>query len=218
MVILGAKGFAKGVLEILYQLDKLDDVVLFDDVSHDSPQKIYGRFTILRNIDKVKNHFEKVNDEFTIGIGNPLLRKMMNDKFIKLGGSLVSTISPKAVIGHFGNKIGAGCNIVTGTVIDNSVTIGKGCLLNTNSTIGHDVNIGCFVEICPGVVVSGNVQIGDYSFIGSNATLLPHIKIGSNVVVAAGSLVKNDVPDNCMIAGTPAIIKKILQKPNFNIC
>ncbi|MDQ2719750.1 MAG: acetyltransferase [Bacteroidota bacterium] len=215
MIIIGANGFAKEVLEILYQLGSLEKVVFFDDVSHDLSQKMYDRFEILKNTKQVKNYFENVSPEFTIGIGNPNLRRRMHDTFIKLGGSLVSTISPKAVIGHFGNEIGIGCNIITGAVIDNSVTIGKGCLINTNSIIGHDVNVGCFVEICPGVVVSGYCEIGDYSFIGSNATILPNIKIGSNVVVAAGSVVKYDVPDNCMIAGMPAIIKKKLPKLEF---
>ena len=32
--------------------------------------------------------------------------------------------------------------------------------------------------------------------------------IGNNVTIAAGSVVTKDVPDNCMVAGIPAIIKK----------
>lgn len=38
MLIVGAKGFAKEVLEILHQLDRLDDdVVFFDNITPDIP-------------------------------------------------------------------------------------------------------------------------------------------------------------------------------------
>ena len=215
MLIIGAKGFAKEVLEILYQLHMLENVAFYDDVSNDLPKKLYGQFDILRSIDEVKYYFDTGGKQFTLGIGNPVLRKKMCDKFEILGGALTSTISPKASIGHFGNEIEEGCNIITGTVIDNSINVGKGCLLNTNSTIGHDARIGAFVEISPGAVISGNVFIGSYTFIGSNATILPKIKLGSNVTIAAGSIVTKDVPDNCLVAGNPAIIKKELPQIQF---
>ncbi len=52
--------------------------------------------------------------------------------------------------------------------------------------------------------------IGRGSWIGINSVILPGVTIGKNVVVGANSLVKNDVPDYCIVAGTPAkIIKKI---------
>lgn len=215
MLIIGAKGFAKEVLEILYQMKALEEVVFFDDINNDLPQKLYDQFEILKNFEEVENYLKTISLQFTLGIGNPVLRKKMYDKLVSMGGVFTSTISPKASIGHFRNHIAEGCNIITGTVIDNSVVIGKGCLLNTNSTIGHDSTIGDFVEICPGVVISGNVSIGAYSLIGSNATILPKIKLGSNVQVAAGSVVTKDIPGNCVAAGIPAMIKKELPQLEF---
>lgn len=215
MLVVGAKGFAKEVLEILYQLNLLKDVTFFDDVGKDITQKLYGQFEILKTMEEAESYFKTVSRQFTLGIGNPVLRKKMSDKFEGMGGIFTSTVSPKATIGHFGNDIGEGCNIITGTVIDNSVIIGKGSLINTNSTIGHDTTIGVFVEICPGAVISGNVSIGSYCFVGTNTTILPKINVGSNVIIAAGSVVTKDIPDNCMVAGVPAIIKKELAPLEF---
>ena len=105
MLIVGAKGFAKEVLEVLYQLNDIENVVFYDDVSEDLPKQLYERFDILRNAEEVKKYFQNVDNRFTIGIGGPVLRKKMFDKFTALGGVFTSTISPKANIGHFGNEI-----------------------------------------------------------------------------------------------------------------
>jgi sugar O-acyltransferase (sialic acid O-acetyltransferase NeuD family) len=211
MIIIGAKGFAKEVLEVLHQNNKLENLVFYDDVNADLPNELYSQFPILKSTEEAENFFKTTDNKFTIGIGNPALRKMLYEKFTALGGEFYSTISPKASIGNFGNKINEGCNIMTGTVITNDVTIGKGCLINLNCTVGHDVVIGEFVELSPGVSVSGNCKIGNLSFIGTNATILPNICIGENVIVAAGAVVTKDIPSNCMVAGIPAIIKKELK-------
>jgi sugar O-acyltransferase (sialic acid O-acetyltransferase NeuD family) len=215
MLIIGAKGFAQEVLEILYQLNALEDVAFYDDRNHDLPEKLYGRFPILNNLNEAKNYFRNRNRSFTVGIGNPVLRRKMRDKFENVGGVFSSTISPKAIIGHFGTSVGIGSNIITGTIIDNSVTIGTGCLCNTNSIIAHDCIIGEFSEVCPSAVLSGNCTIGAYSFIGTNATILPKITIGSNVIIAAGAVVTKDIPNDCVVAGNPASIKKVIPRLEF---
>lgn len=215
MLIIGAKGFAKEVLEVLYQNGITEEIAFYDDVSEDVPNLLYDKFPVLRAMERVKKYFTETDRRFTIGVGNPLLRKKLCEKFESVGGVLTSTISPYAHIGHFGNQIGVGCNIMTGTVITNDVIINRGTLINLNCTLGHDSRIGFFVELSPGVHVSGNCTIGSYTSIGTNAAILPKITIGNNVIVAAGSVVTKNVPDNCMVAGVPAVIKKELNPIDF---
>jgi sugar O-acyltransferase (sialic acid O-acetyltransferase NeuD family) len=215
MIIVGAKGFAKEVLEVLHQLNQLDHLVFYDDVNEDAPAFLYGQFPVLRNKEAAAHYFKTVDSRFTIGIGNPALRKKLALEFEAVGGIFTSTISPLAQIGHYGNSIGEGSNIMTGTVLTNDVKIGEGVLINLNCTVGHDSTIGDFVEMSPGVHISGNCKIGSYSNIGTNATILPKVTIGENVIIGAGSVVTKDIPDNCLVVGIPATIKKELPKLIF---
>ncbi|MFV5703589.1 acetyltransferase [Flavobacterium sp. XS2P12] len=210
MLIVGAKGFAKEVLEVLYQLNDLENLVFYDDVNTDIPEKLFGQFPVLITLEQAANYFKTLDNRFTIGIGNPVLRKELFNKFESIGGVFTSTLSPLARIGNFGNIIEEGCNIMTGTVITSDIVVRKGVLINLNCTIGHDSVIGNFVEMSPGVHISGNCKIGDYSVLGTNATVLPRVTIGKNVIVGAGSVVTKNIPDNSLVVGVPAIIKKEL--------
>ena len=208
MLIVGAKGFAKEVLEVLYQEQQTKPIFFYDDVTKDIGDLVFQRFLILKTEEEVKQCFKKYGKEFTIGIGNPLLRYKLYQKFTALGGIFTSTISSLSVIGKFGNHLGKGVNIMTNAVLTSDISIGEGVLINLNCTIGHDSVIGDFVELCPNVNLSGHCHIGAYTFIGTNAVVLPNITIGSNVIIGAGAVVTKDVPDNCLVVGAPATIKK----------
>ena len=216
MLIVGAKGFAKEVLEVLHQCNKIDQIAFYDDINKDIPDTLYDEFPVIKSSEDARLFFELKNDRFTIGIGNPVLRKNMYEKFVRLGGKFTSVISPFANIGKYGNNIGIGCNIMTGVVITNDITIHRGALINLNCTIGHDVNLGEFIELSPGVHISGNCSVGDYCSIGTNASLLPKVEIGSNVIIGAGAVVTQNIPDNSLAVGVPAKVIKSLNPLNFN--
>jgi sugar O-acyltransferase (sialic acid O-acetyltransferase NeuD family) len=198
MLVIGAGGFAKEILEILKQRNELDNLFFYDDVSQDIPETLYGEFQLIRRIEDVFKLFKCISNSFTIGIGNPFLRKKMADKFLSFGGELKSTISPLSVIGSFDVNLGVGCNILSGVVLSNSVVVGTGCIIYYNSLITHDCEINDYVEISPNVTLLGKCKIGSFTQIGASSTLLPGIKIGNNVIIGAGSVVTKDIPDNCL--------------------
>ena len=107
MLIIGAKGFAKEVLEVLFQNNDVSKIAFFDDVNDDVSDKLYNQFEVLKTLDEAEDYFKSVSSNFTIGIGNPVLRKILFDKFTLLGGNFTSTISPKSIIGNFGNTFQA---------------------------------------------------------------------------------------------------------------
>jgi sugar O-acyltransferase (sialic acid O-acetyltransferase NeuD family) len=211
MLIIGAGGYAKEILEVCYQNSEFDNLTFYDDINFQKDKKLFYKFNVITNLEEASKYFELIDNEFTLGIGNPLSRKKLFNKFIKIGGIFTSIISKKALVGSFGTVIEHGCNIMPNVTITNGVTIKTGTLINQMVSIGHDVTIGEFCEICPQVSISGNCIIDSYSFIGTGAIILPKIKIGKNVVIGAGALVNKDIPDNSLAIGMPAKIVKNLE-------
>jgi acetyltransferase-like isoleucine patch superfamily enzyme len=48
--------------------------------------------------------------------------------------------------------------------------------------------------------------------IGSGATILSNLVIGENALVGAGSVVTHDVPDNAIVAGNPAKLRRLIAR------
>jgi sugar O-acyltransferase (sialic acid O-acetyltransferase NeuD family) len=213
MLIIGAKGLAKEVLEIFHQRNELENLYFYDDISDDVPEKLYGQFPVLRNMEEVAELF-KTDKRFTIGVGKPALRFELYNQFKAGGGELVSAISPTAQIGYYGTSIAAGAIVMAGTVISNDVKLGIACLINPNCTISHDNIIGDFVEVSPGVHITGNCRIGDFCNIGTNAIILPKVELGNNVTIGAGAVVTKNVENWLTVAGIPAkVINKSAEPP-----
>ena len=211
MLIVGAKGFAKEILEVCHQNNDLKNFVLFDNVNLDIGSKLYDKFPILKTFDEAKKYFKTKNNTFTLGLGNPILRYKLRKKFQELGGVLVSTTSSFSQIGSYGVEYGKGCNIFSGSSVSNDVKIGDACIIYFNTIITHDCKIGDYVEISPSVTILGRVSIGSFSQIGAGSTILPNVKIGKNVIVGAGAVLTKDIPDNSLVVGTPAKVIKELE-------
>jgi sugar O-acyltransferase (sialic acid O-acetyltransferase NeuD family) len=203
MVILGAKGHALEILDILLNNDPSEKPCFFDDFSSETENNIIASYPIIRNQKKLANFFlsEKI---FVLGTGNPAVRKKLFELGLDAGGEIISVISKTAYISPLNVTLGKGLNIMHGVIIQPEVFIGDGTLINAGAIIHHQSLIGSFCEICPGAVITGNVHLGDNSFIGAGVVVLPGIKIGSNVKIGAGAVVTKDVEDNITVVGNPA--------------
>jgi len=209
MLIVGAGGHAKEILDILIFDNPEIDVVFYDDITPNLPNKLYGKYKIIKSLDEAKDFFS-LDSRFILGIGSPYARKQLADKFIGIGGKLESVISATAQIGKFNISLGEGINIMHNVLVSSNVKIGDGTLINAHSTVHHDTIIGKYCEISPGVHITGWCKIGDYCSIGTGAIILPKIKIGEYSVIGAGAVVVSDIPDKVVTVGVPAkVIKSI---------
>jgi sugar O-acyltransferase (sialic acid O-acetyltransferase NeuD family) len=214
VLVIGAMGHAKEILDVLDKQNGLSNLVFFDNVTPRLPERLYDTFPIIRTDAEAKEIFEK-DPAYILGIGGCLVRYKLTQRMNELGGRLTSVISNTASIGNFNVYLGEGLNIMHGTFISNDVSIGTGSLINANSLIHHDVSVGQFCEISPGAVLTGSVQIGDFTSIGSGAVILPKVKVGANVIIGAGAVVTKDVSDNSVAVGVPAKANQINKSDKF---
>lgn len=211
MLIIGAKGFAKEVLQVFHDSESIGKIAFYDDVNDDASGLLYNQFPILKNEQEVIEFFTTNGNEFTIGIGSPILRYKLHKKIGSLGGKFTSSISPFAQIGSFDVTIGIGSNVLSQSILSNSTRIGIGCIVYYNVVITHDCIVEDFVELAPNVILLGRSRIGKFTQIGANTTVLPDVKIGRNVIIGAGSVVTKDIPDNSVAVGIPAKVIKNLE-------
>jgi len=193
MLIAGTGGLGKEILGILIQDDFEDEIVFFDENKH-MPDLLYNKFRVIKELSLLKEFFEKGDNRFITGIGNPRLREKITLLIEKHGGETFSVISKRVSVFHY-NEEYKGVIIQPGVGISHNVSMGKGSAIHINSTIGHSTTIGKYVNIGPNASVIGPVEIGDYSYISAQTIILPNVKIGKNVIVTAGKLVDRDLED-----------------------
>ena len=214
MVVAGAKGLAKELIEVFRELNYLEDLTFYDNISIDEDQRFLDLFPIIKTEEQLLKALAKDN-RFTIAIGDTHARRNMYNTISSLGGVFTSTISNHARIGSFDVRISSGCNIMTNALVANGCEIAKGVLMYHNAQITHDCQVGDFSTLAAGSVLLGASSIGNCTQIGANATILPRMKVGSNVIVGAGAVVTKNVPDNSIVVGVPAKIvgeRELLKK------
>jgi serine O-acetyltransferase len=113
-----------------------------------------------------------------------------------------------------------------GVEIHPSANIGGGLYLihSTGIVIGPGVVIGRDCRLHPGVVLGepgrgstgdwGEPVVGDNVTIGTHAVVLGKIRLGDRAVVGANAVVREDVPDDGVVAGVPARLIRINQPPH----
>ncbi len=210
MLIAGAKGFAKEVLEAIGQAGSLAGVAFYDDAAAEVLLPVHGQFAVLRTAAEARAWLAQ-DPRFTLGVGHPAMRRALAARLRALGGVLTSVVSPRATIGQFGNAVGAGCSIMSGAVLTSDITLGEGVLVNLNCTVGHDVVVQYYCGLSPGVHLSGHVALGAGCALGTGAVVLPGIRIGEGSVIGAGSVVTKNVPANVIAAGNPCRVLRAVK-------
>ena len=203
LLIIGASGHGKVVADIAIQMNKWGNIRFLDD--NEAVKDCMG----LKVVGKVNDSYGyKDEADFIVAIGDNLIREKVQTDLEEKGLSIATLIHPNATIGR-DVKIEVGTVVMAGVVINSSTKIGKGCIINTASSIDHDNVIEDYVHISPGANLAGTIKVGKKSWIGIGAVIIQGITIGENTTIGAGSVAIQDLSGDCIAIGCPARIQRL---------
>lgn len=189
MVLYGASGHCKVVIDILESLKIPVDFIVDDDAELNS---LLG-YEVRRNVG--------VYEDVIITIGSPVDRKKVVESIsVKRYGCAIhpsAIVSPRATIGE-------GTVVIPGAIINSCAEVGKHCIINTGASVGHDVVLEDYVHVAPHATITGAATIGEGTWVGAGAIIKQGVHIGKWCMIGAGAVVINDVPDGVTVVGVPA--------------
>ena len=188
IVIIGASGHAKVIIDIIERLNEFNIVGLIDSFKPIN-SKIF-EYKIIGREEDIPELASKYNfNTGIIAIGDNWTRRKMYYKIKRISPKFdyISAIHPKSVIGK-NVKIGKGTVIMAGAIVNSDAKIGSFCIINTKASLGHDSNLKKFASLAPNSTVGGSVTIGTCSAICLSTSVLQSITIGKHSIIGAGSL------------------------------
>jgi sugar O-acyltransferase (sialic acid O-acetyltransferase NeuD family) len=194
MLIFGASGHAKVIIDCLVSQSISIDGIFDDDISKIN---LLG-FPVLGAYDELFLPEIPV----IIAIGDNSIREKLSSQIKHQYGTAIhksSNVSPYS-------NIGCGSVLMHNTVVQSGTSIGKHCIINTSATVDHDCILGNFVHIAPNAVLCGGISIGDKTLVGAGATIIPNISVGKNVIIGAGSIITKNIPDDSRVFPARSII------------
>ena len=207
IVVFGAGGHAKVVVDVLAQMKRYEVVALLDDSVELHGTRRWG-FPVWGGREQFPVLRKRGVTGLIVGVGDNRLRQSVYEEAAKAGVKLITAVHPSAQIGSRVN-IGAGSLLVAGTVINVDAIIGENVIINTGVTVDHDCRIGAHAHLSPGVHLAGGVTVGELTHIGIGAVVLPNAQVGRACIVGAGAIVRESIPDGAVVAGNPTrLIRK----------
>jgi acetyltransferase-like isoleucine patch superfamily enzyme len=152
--------------------------------------------------------------EASITIGNNV--RILNTLHENLAGIEHPTVlvadRPGAVL-IIGNHVG-----ISGAILycTHSITIEDHVMIGANAKI-YDTDFHSTDPILrrmknPEAIARAPVLVQEDAWIGAEAVILKGVTVGKRAVVAARAVVTRDVPADCVVAGVPAKVVKLLAK------
>ncbi|RZS57415.1 sugar O-acyltransferase (sialic acid O-acetyltransferase NeuD family) [Microcella putealis] len=122
-------------------------------------------------------------------------------------------IHPTAVIDGFPD-IGVGSVLLAQAYVSATARLGVHVHMNVGSSVSHESELQDFVTLGPGARIAGNVIVETGATVGMNASVIngelgSPLVIGAFSIVAAGACVTRSVPPRALVAGVPAVVKRL---------
>ena len=205
VIIVGGGGFAKEVIWLAQDCGYTVKGILDDNPAMHGTKvlgiEVLGAITLCRDYADI---------EFILAIGTPRTRLAVYKRMQQECSLKFATLIHPDVKHSKHIHVGAGSIICAGCILTVDITIGQHCIINLQTTVGHESTLGDFVTIAPLVAISGNVLLGDCSEVGTSACIKQGIEIEKGAMLGMGAVLTKNMAENTIFVGNPAKLLKTL--------
>jgi sugar O-acyltransferase (sialic acid O-acetyltransferase NeuD family) len=212
-IIFGGGGHAKVLIDSLRASNSLLSLVILDRDDSRWGQEVLD--VDIRGDDSLLPQLVADGARyFVVGVGGVRdngPRKRLFERGISAGLEPLTIKHPASLCSRWA-KVGAGCQLLPGCIVNAGAELGRNVIVNSGAIVEHDCKIGDHVHIASGAVLASTVTVGPGAHIGCGAAIRQVISVGEGATVGAGAVVIKDVPPHAMVAGVPARQTEVRRK------
>ncbi len=200
ILIYGAGGHAKSVMEIVLQKENYAIGGILDDNQDLAGNKVLGIPVIGTRavLPQLLALGVKLAANGVGGILDINVRIKIFDLLEGAGFSFPTLAHNRAVI-EPSAKVEDGVQVFANAYVGSEAVLGLRCMINTNAVISHDCKIGAYSHIAPGALLAGHVHVGSRTLVGMGVTTTIGVRIGDGARIGNGAILLADVPDRTII-------------------
>jgi UDP-3-O-[3-hydroxymyristoyl] glucosamine N-acyltransferase len=130
--------------------------------------------------------------------------------FVEHGGTLIKVPQVGAVA--IGDDVEIGANTTVDRATMGATVIARGVKLDNLIQIGHNCEVGEYSRMAAQSGLAGSVKLGSWCQLGGQSGCADHAKIGDRARVIAQAGVHNDLPDDALVGGAPAVDLRVFRR------
>lgn len=208
VVVIGAGGFGREVIEIFKDQNKIDkqwEILGFVDDNQETWGKIVNGYPVLGNLGWLVANRESVG--CVCAIGEPPVKKKVVDYLESTKVWFHNAIHPSVIMSEYVD-LGQDVIICAGSILTVNINIGNHVMININSTVGHDAIIEDYCSLMPTAIINGNNHLHKGVYVGTGATFIHQVSVGEWTTIGAGAVVVRDIESYVVAMGSPARVTK----------
>jgi sugar O-acyltransferase (sialic acid O-acetyltransferase NeuD family) len=200
LLIFGAGGHAKAIMDMVKQMDNYSIAGILDD-----DKLLTGRQVLDIPVLGTRALFPNLIGQgvklAANGVGGILdihVRIKVFEALEGAGFSFPALIHPHATV-EPSAKVEQGVQVFANAYVGSEAFLHPRCMVNTNAVVSHDCVIGAYTHIAPGALLAGHVHVGARTLVGMGVTTAIGVRIGDGVRIGNGAIILADVPDKTII-------------------
>jgi UDP-3-O-[3-hydroxymyristoyl] glucosamine N-acyltransferase len=130
--------------------------------------------------------------------------------FVEHNGSLVKVPQVGSVVIEDDVEIGANTTVDRATM--GATIIRRGVKLDNLIQVGHNCDLGEYSRMAAQSGLAGSVKLGRWCQFGGQSGCADHAQVGDRARVIAQAGVHNDLPDDALVGGAPAIDLRVFRR------